>query len=156
VLNSAGRHDEAIAQLTQTLALDSEYMQARWRLAGALAAAGRYAEALEQSRRAVTASDSALPALALYANISARAGRRDTARALLNDVLVRARRQYVPPGSIAAVFASLGDAQNALAWLEKAFDERSNIIAYLGSDPDYVWLRSDPRFAALLARAGLK
>jgi tetratricopeptide (TPR) repeat protein len=156
VLNNAGRHDDAIAHLRQTLALDSEYVQARWRLAAALTAAGRYVEALEEGRRLVTLSDSSLPALALYANINAHAGNRDTARARLGDVLARGRHEYVPAGSIAGVFAALGDTANTFAWLEKAFAEGSNLIAYLGSDPDYVALRPDPRFQALLSRAGLK
>jgi TolB-like protein/tetratricopeptide (TPR) repeat protein/predicted Ser/Thr protein kinase len=156
VLDEAGRHQDAIAHLRQTLALDSEYIQARWRLAGALARAGHYPEALDEANRVVILSDSALPALALVANISADAGKRDTARALLDAVLARSRRRYVPAGAVAGVFASLGDAQNALAWLEKAFDEGSNNIAYLAVDSDYASLRSDPRFQALLARAGLK
>ena len=156
VLDAAGRHEDAVAQLRQTLALDSEYIQARWRLAGALAEAGHYAEALAEANRVVILSDSALPALALVANISADAGKRDTARVLLDAVLARGRRRYVPAGAVAGVYASLGDAQNALAWLEKAFDEGGNNIAYLAVDAGYGWMRSDPRFQALLARAGLK
>ena len=40
-------------------------------------------------------------------------------------------------------------------WLDKAYDERSNRLAYLGREPVWESLRSDPRFAALLARIGL-
>jgi len=156
ILEGAGRHEDAIAQLKQTLALDSTYVQARWRLAGALTSAGRFTEALDEGNRLVTLSDSSSPALALLAAIDARAGRRDEARALLDELLARSRRQYVPSASIAAVFDALGDADSALTWLEKAFAERSNAIAYLAVGYQNAPLRRDPRFQALLARAGLK
>ena len=156
VLDMAGRHDDAIVQLTHTLALDSSYAQAHWRLADALMSAGRRTEALRQSERLVALSDSSLPALALLAKLNARAGRRDTARALLAVVLARGRTQYVPSASIAHVYAALGDVPNALAWLEKAFREQSNSIAYLAADPFDASLREDPRFVTLLVRAGLE
>jgi serine/threonine-protein kinase len=160
VLDEAGRHEDAIVQLKRTLALDSTYFQARWRLAGALSRAGNFTAALEEGNRLVMVSDSSLPALALLAAIDARAGRRDAARALLDDLFVRSRRQYVPPAMIALVFNALGDTDSALVWLEKAFAEGSNAIAYLAVDyqnaPLNAPLQRDPRFQALLARAGLK
>jgi len=156
ILDGAGRHEDAIAQLRKTLALDSTYVQARSRLAGALASAGRFTEALDEANRLVTLSDSSVPALALVATIDTRAGRRDEARALLDDLLARSRRQYVPSVLIALMFNALGDPDSALTWLEKAFDEHSNAIAYLAVDYQNDPLRRDPRFQALLARAGLK
>lgn len=156
ILAGAGRYEDAITQLTQTLALDSTYFQARWRLAYALTSAGRFTEALDEGNRLVTLSDSSIPALALLAAIDARAGRRDEARTLLDDLLVRSRRQYVPSASIATVFAGLGEDDSALIWLEKAFAEQSNKIAYLAVDFQNTRLGRDPRFQGLLARAGLK
>ena len=156
VLDYAGRPDEAIAQLTQTLALDSTYVQARWRLAAALMSADRMSEALDQGRRLVAISDSSPPALALLAIIDANAGKRADAQALLDKLVARSRDHYVPPASIAGVFASLGDVDTALTWWEKAFAERSNAIAYLAIDPGNAPLRRDSRFQELLSRVGLK
>jgi eukaryotic-like serine/threonine-protein kinase len=156
ILDNAGRHEDAIAQLRKTLAIDSTYVQARWRLAGSLESAGRFTEALDEANRLVTLTDSSVPALALVAMIDAPAGRRDEARALLDHLLARSRRQYVPPALIALMFNALGDRDSTLTWLEKAFDEHSNGIAYLAVDYQDDPLRHDPRFQALLARAGLK
>jgi len=156
ILDNAGRHEDAIAQLRKTLAIDSTYVQARWRLAGSLESAGRFTEALDEANRLVTLSDSSSQALSLLAAIDARAGRRDEARALLDHLLARSRRQYVPPVLIALIFNALSDPDSALTWLEKAFAERSNAIAYLAVDYQNAPLRHDPRFQALLARAGLK
>src|SRR5688572_31870651 len=116
---------------------------------------GRFPEAIARADRVVALSDTSMPALALRADIGARAGRRGEAREILEGLLSRSRHQYVPPASIAGVFTGLGDVNNAVAWLERAFDERSNAIAYL-ADPLNEPLRGDPRFQALLSRAGLR
>ena len=42
--------------------------------------------------------------------------------------------------------------EQALAWLEKAYQERSGGLRYLKMDPRYDPLRSDPRFQDLLRR----
>ncbi|MGH7650457.1 MAG: protein kinase domain-containing protein [Gemmatimonadaceae bacterium] len=156
VLAAAGRHEEAIAQLKQTLALDSSYVQACGRLAGALSAARHFDEALAEANRVVAISDSSASALALLAIVEARAGMRSEARALLDKLLERSRHEYIPPASLAVIYNALGDTNNTIVWLEKAFAEGSNAIAYLL--PDYRGSRValDPRYQTLLARAGLQ
>jgi eukaryotic-like serine/threonine-protein kinase len=155
VLDRAGRHDDAVAQLRQTIAMDSDYVQGRWRLASALMSAGRFTEALEHVRRVVVLTDSSPAALAAVATIYGRAGRRDEAREILARLLDRSRHQYVSPASIASVFTELGDVEAAVTWYEKAFAEGSNAIAYL-DEPSNAPLRHNRRFQSLRARAGLK
>jgi TolB-like protein/Tfp pilus assembly protein PilF len=156
VLGAAGRTEEAIAQFRQTLALDSSYLQARWRLAGALASARRFDEAIAEANRLVAMGDSSAPMLSMLAIVEARAGMRRQATALLDELVVRSRHEYVPPASIALIFNALGDTDNTMLWLDKAFAERSNAIAYLAADYRSSQVRQDPRYQALLARAGLK
>jgi predicted Zn-dependent protease len=155
VLDETGRPEAAIAELTQTLTLDSNYVQARWRLAVALLSAQRVAEAQRQVTRLITLTDSAPPVLALLAIIDARAGQQDAARAILRDLQSRARGQYVPASSIAQVQAAVGDMNDAMTSMEKAFAEGSNSIAYLAVAREYEPMRRDPRFTSLLKRAGL-
>jgi eukaryotic-like serine/threonine-protein kinase len=155
VLDRSGRHADAVAQLEQTLALDSQYVQARWRLADALTGAGRVAEAVDEAARVALLTDSSLSALAHLAHTMARAGKREEARALLREILARSRDEYVSPGAIADVYAGLGEVDEALTWLERAFAERSNKIAYL-ADREHDPIRHHPRFQALLVGAGLK
>jgi serine/threonine-protein kinase len=156
VLFYAGRDEEAVAQLRQTLTLDSTYQQARARLIGALFALGRVDEAHLQSHRLVALSDSAPPYLAGLALDEARVGHRDTARVILSGLITRSKRQYVPPFSIGQILAWLGATDSAMDWVEKAFAERSNAMAYLAVEPANAPLRTNPRFQALLVRAGLK
>ena len=54
------------------------------------------------------------------------------------------------PLSMAAVYAELGDSDQALTWLEKAYEGHIMKLAYLKSSPEWDPLRSDPRFRDLL------
>jgi Tfp pilus assembly protein PilF len=156
VLNFAGHPAEAAEQLARTLELDSEYVQARWRLADALLRTKRFDEAVAEGQRVVIESHRSAPALALLANLYAEAGDEANARSLFRELRERSRKEYVPPWSIGAVFLSLGARDSAIYWLEKAFGERSNAIAYLLANPEYEPLHDDPRYRAMLVRAGLQ
>jgi hypothetical protein len=87
----------------------------------------------------------------------AEAGRKGDALQILDDLNRMAAQRYVPPESRALVHAGLGETENALDWLEKAFDERSSYMIYLSVDPRLDRLRLHPRFVrmrtAVLQRA---
>jgi hypothetical protein len=55
----------------------------------------------------------------------------------------------------ALIYIGLGQKEQALKWLEKAYDEHSNLLIYLKVDPVFVSLRTEPRFDKLLQRMGL-
>jgi hypothetical protein len=54
------------------------------------------------------------------------------------------------------LYARLNDADKAFAWLNRALDTQPDRMLWLKVDPRLESLRSDPRFAALLARLDLK
>jgi eukaryotic-like serine/threonine-protein kinase len=63
---------------------------------------------------------------------------------------------YVAPFDFAVIYAGLGEEDQAIAWLNRAFTDRSYYMAvYLTTDARLDSLRSDPRFADLLRRVGL-
>jgi hypothetical protein len=64
-------------------------------------------------------------------------------------------RRYVSPYSIALIYTGLGEKEQAFAWLEKAYEDRSSLMIYLKVEPMLDSLRSDPRFTDLLHRIGL-
>jgi tetratricopeptide (TPR) repeat protein len=94
--------------------------------------------------------------LARLAEIYARAGERERARQLLKELIGMAGHRYVSPGAVAQVYGALNEKELALEWLEKAYEERSNHIAYLLVDSVHDPLRADSRFRDLLRRAGLE
>jgi hypothetical protein len=62
----------------------------------------------------------------------------------------------MPPFFIALIYAGLGDKDQAFAWLDKAYAERSVWMAWLKVDPKLDSLRADPRFAHLTRRIGFR
>ncbi len=82
-------------------------------------------------------------------------GRRQLANSVLADLLEITRRRSVDPFYPAIIEAALGDNEAAFGWLEKAYQERSEELLMLKTDPRLDALRSDPRFANLVHRIGL-
>jgi hypothetical protein len=54
------------------------------------------------------------------------------------------------------IYAGLGDQNQALAWLEKAYEARDQWLCQLKVEPMLDSLRSDRRFQVLLDRIGLR
>ena len=71
------------------------------------------------------------------------------ARKILAGLRSDATKQYVPSYYFALVHAGLGEHDEALRYLERAYEERSTILAYLLVDPRLAPLRDEPRFLAL-------
>jgi hypothetical protein len=82
----------------------------------------------------------------------------DTAKAtqIIAQLQQLSARTYVPAIYIALVYTGLNDLDNAFPWLDKAYNERTEYLMYLPTDPLADPLRADPRFAQLLQRLGLK
>jgi len=80
-------------------------------------------------------------------------GKRSEAMKLLNDLKSSSTAKNSHASEVAAIYASLGDKDEAMNWLEKGYDERFNpgVLLRPGFDP----LRSDPRFQSLVHRIGL-
>ena len=83
------------------------------------------------------------------------AGRKDEARELLKNCPPRESAEGNLTRSIGLVYIALGEFDQALAWLERAFESRAESMALLGVDPKLDPIRSDPRFASLLSRMNL-
>jgi hypothetical protein len=87
---------------------------------------------------------------------NALAGKRAEAFAILRELEERYDRGESPAFWPAALYAGLGDIDQAFAWLEKAFQARSGALGFLTWYPYFDPLRSDPRYRDLVRRLGLK
>jgi TolB-like protein/DNA-binding winged helix-turn-helix (wHTH) protein/Tfp pilus assembly protein PilF len=78
-------------------------------------------------------------------------GKPDEARAILDEMLRLSNSRFVPPYNIALVYNALGEKDQALAWLEKGYQQRDSRMTFLKTGG---WnnLSGDPRFAALMER----
>jgi hypothetical protein len=70
-------------------------------------------------------------------------------------MVVRSTQRHVPAIRIARMFAHAGDADSALHWLERAFENHEPPMERLGVVWDWQDLRSEPRFQDLLRRLNL-
>lgn len=142
------RYDEAIVQLHNVLAVEPTYSPARTLLARAYAMAGRYDEAVQQ----VEPVEKGFEAIA--AQVYAQAGRRDQAHRLL-AIATAPNAEGNPRYQIAAAYASLGDIDTAMLYLERAFAEHDPGLVNIAYDPRLDNLRGDPRFQSVMARMNL-
>ncbi len=155
VLENARRYSEAIEQYRRVIAMDPNYYQALWGLALTYNASGQLNEAVEASEKAVAASRRAPPALGVLGMAYGAAGRKGDAHQILDELLRLQKQRYVTPMAFVFVYIGLRDKDQAFRWLEKAYQERSNHLAFFKVNPTVDPLRSDPRFDELLKRVGL-
>lgn len=86
------------------------------------------------------------------AEVYAVAGKRQQALSVLMKVKDIGRHTWVSPTLIAAVYAGLGEKDEAFAWLQQALTERDPRLFILKVSPAFDPLRSDPRFNEMLRR----
>ncbi len=151
----AKQYDAAIEECRRTIDLDPGFGIAYEVMAGAYAAKGRYQEALPLMARAVEINPANAFAVGQLGSIRGRLGQRPEALHVLDQLTRAANERYVPALAYAVVHVGLGNTDLALDWLDKAYEERSNRLAYLGLEPVWEPLRSDARFNDLLRRIGL-
>jgi len=155
ILYLSGQNDRAIEQCTKILDLDPNSFPAMRYRGLAYEQKGMYAEAIADFQKGVKLSGSPLM-LALLGHAYAVSGKKTEAQQVLAELRELQGRRYVSPYTVAAIYAGLGDKDQAFKWLEKAYDERDIWLMNLKVDPVFNKLRSDRRFPDLLARTGLR
>jgi tetratricopeptide (TPR) repeat protein len=146
----ARRYDESIAELRRTLDLNPNEFAPHLVMAADYALKGMLQTALVQCDSGVALATQQPEEAESCAWINARAGRRQEALVLLQQMTSTTRRQRTDPIEIAKVYENLGDRDRAIAWLRRAARERFATLVFVKTDPILDPLRSDPRFQALL------
>jgi tetratricopeptide (TPR) repeat protein len=147
----AGRYDEAGSRLQQILKSDSADALVKWGLALVAEQQGRPEEAIALLE---PISGASLNRKASLGHAYAVAGKGRQARSILAALRTAAVHSYVPSYYFALVHDGLGEHDQALHYLERAYQERSTVLAYLLIDPRLAPLRDDARFLALARRLG--
>ena len=155
ILLQARRYDEAVREFHSVLAVHSDDALNLWGLGFALIAKGQSEEAIPVLEKAVSIMDRSPGSIGMLATAYAHAGRRTQALRLLGELKRRRQTTYVPAGAFISTCLALGDYDQAFAWLERAYQEQSNVLQVLKVDPFFDPVRADPRFADLVRRVGL-
>jgi TolB-like protein/DNA-binding winged helix-turn-helix (wHTH) protein/tetratricopeptide (TPR) repeat protein len=150
-LSRAGRYEEAIEQFRKTQEIAPDFPGLTQRLALTYLRMGDPSRALETFDRAALPPPSWGEWFGYLCGIQ---GRRQEARRVLTELERRARNQYVSPQYFAVVHLGLGEQEQALLLLEKAYEERAfEVTGFSGLLAEI--LLDNPRFQQLLRRMGL-
>ena len=154
----ARQYEQAIEQEQKTLDLDPNYLIARIGLGLAYIQKSAYQQGIAELEKAVIISGGAAPALSNLGYAYARVGRKAEAQKELDKLEELAKKEYIPAGSRARIYAGLGDKDKTFQWLETAYAERSiagTLPGMIKVDSVFDPVRSDPRFTDLLRRMNL-
>lgn len=148
----AGRYDLAIEQNRKAMELDANFFFAPLYIGWAYGQQGKYPEAIAELTNARDLPGGFAPAASELGYIYAISARRTEAQKLLRELRVRAKREFIDPYYLAIIYVGLGKQDEALTWLNKAYEERSFWLLWLKVEPKFDPLRSDPRYEDLLRR----
>jgi len=149
----ARSYDDAIAQSRKTIEMDPNFPLAHTQLAQAYLQKHMNSEAIAELRKAVELSGGSPACMSTLARAYAASGNRAETLTILDVLKKRAIPDYSDAADVAVIYAALGDSDQAMNWLEKAFAQRFNPSVLLR--PAFDPLRADPRFQAFLTRVGL-
>ena len=154
-LHYGGDQQGAIRELNSALEMNPRFAHAHFWRARVYGEMGDCEKALTE----LTASERALgewqPFLAAKGHFLGKCGQPDQAEALLGRFAELKKTRYATSYGIALIHAGLGQKEAALNALERAFEERSHWLVWLKLDPRFAALRDEPRFQNLVRRVGL-
>ena len=154
-LINAGQPDEALAKCQRVFELDSNFWFAHVWASSAYIDKGMFEEAIAEARKARELSPTVSHPYSFLGYALAKSGKRAEARALLQELLKTSAERYVPPYYVAMIYDGLDQRDEAIAWLERAYEQRDLRMVFLKVERKWDNLRDDPRFQDLMRRVGL-
>jgi TolB-like protein/DNA-binding winged helix-turn-helix (wHTH) protein/Flp pilus assembly protein TadD len=145
--------DEAVQQSNKTLRMDPNFAIGHYELGQAFEQKHMYDEAVAEFQKAIEISGHSSAFDSNLANVFAVSGRKEEAIKIAKDLEAQHDQNPSAEANIALIYVGLGDQDQAMIWLNKAYEARFNpsILLRPAFDP----LRSDARFPELLHRIGL-
>jgi TolB-like protein/cytochrome c-type biogenesis protein CcmH/NrfG len=160
-------YDAAIEEAQQVVKLHPSSLSAQFWLGSAYREKKMYPQSIETFQRARQLSGDNPAMLMAYGHTQALAGNAEEAHSILKKLesLRKARSlarlgagpetvPFIPSLYLAAIHVGLGETDDAFRELDLAYQERIDRLVYLNVDPMADSLRSDPRFAQLMAKIG--
>jgi serine/threonine-protein kinase len=147
-----GLIDEAMIAGERALQLDPTFVYGEPLLAALYREMGRFDDAIALYKKSQDISGRVPFGLAItYGKMN----RREKAREIL-EAACESRGGYTPGDAIAHVHVVLGEHEDAMRELERAYKEHSSSLHFIGIAPEFVPLRSDKRFVSIVEKIGLE
>ena len=149
VLYLSGQYDKAIEAYKRAVDLDPGFMATHIWFGRPYLEKGMFDEAIAELETAVRLSGESVIALAMLGHGLASAGRREEAMQILEKLKEMSKSKYVPSYWIAVIYNGFRDKEQVIAWMQKAFEERSSWLVWSNVEPRFAWLRDNPEFRSL-------
>lgn len=149
-------HGLTISESQKALDLEPNFVFASVQIGWAYGQQGKYQEALAELHKARQLPGGFAIATSELGYVHALSGRKVEAQKMIEELKSRPPGEYIDPYYIAIIYLGLGDRQQTFDWLDKAYEARSNWLPWLEVEPKLDSLRSDPRYADLVRRIGLR
>ena len=147
-----GLKDEAIAAGERSLQLDPAFLYGEPLLAALYREMGRFDDAIALYKKSQDLSGRVPFGLAItYAKMN----RRKEAQEIL-EAACASRGNYTPGDAIAHVRVELQENEEAIRELERAYEEHSSSLHFIGIAPEFAPLRPDKRFVSIVKKTGLE
>jgi serine/threonine-protein kinase len=151
----AGDPARALPELKRALELDPTSPFGHLWMGLALFRTGSRERGIAEWAKAVELSDRSPDALAFWGYGCGRTGRTAEAEAALKELEGLARKRFVSAFPFAVLTLGLDRKAEALAWFEKAYEERAGRLVYLNVERGFDPLRAEPRFREVVRKLGL-
>lgn len=148
----ARQFENAEEQLRKALELDPNFAFARWVLGGfCLAPMGRYDEGIAELQKAIALAENIVFPIGLLGYSYGKAGRRNEALHVLDELEELSKRRYVTPMGRAVTYLGLGD-ERMFDALEQAYQLRAPSVVFLNVMTWWDDVRVHPRFQDMIRR----
>jgi eukaryotic-like serine/threonine-protein kinase len=154
ILAAARRYDEAIEQYKKAIELEPNLPMTHFFLARAYEAKGMYDQAVAEYTLA-SGAGAASKEVMDRVNVYKKHGFKAYVQISLDQLVVQSQERKFAPYVIATFYGRLGQNDEAMAWLEKGYEERDPRMSLISVAWEFDSLRSDPRFKELVRRMGL-
>ena len=151
----AGRNREALDAALRCTEFEPDYARGLSTLGWAYIKNGRPEEGLAALERAATLAPANTLHLAQLGEAYGLTGKPEQARQVLRRLEKLSQERYVSPYHMAYVHTGLGEADRALDFLERAYEERAGSVYGIKGSYLFTSLRPHPRFRALLKKMNL-
>ena len=150
----AGRYDLAAEQFRKTIEMDPVYAEAYFSLAMTHMVTQKYDEAIPEYKKAIELSGNRSVMVAMLGLTYGLQGKREETQKIYDDFVKMSRTTYVSPYYFSILLVGLGKVDEAMDYLEKAYEEKDGILIFLRIDAVAARMWSHPRFAALIKKMG--
>jgi TolB-like protein/DNA-binding winged helix-turn-helix (wHTH) protein/tetratricopeptide (TPR) repeat protein len=155
VLYWSRKYDECVAQSRKTLELDPNFFYSHMFMGDCLAQLKRYDEAISEFRETLRITPHNTAVMARLGYVLGMVGRKREALDLLKQMEQTRQSEYTSAGLQAWIYAGIGDREHTLESLEKDENQRGTTTLFLRDDAKLDFVRTDPRFIALLKKTHL-